>query len=367
MPLSFELWTQRQFSIAVHPLIAQNAIHQVKLRITVLCQAILMNFLSKFYYFVKLLSGSIGFHTSKIYQLSGLCKSQAALFHFIGRVLSKLELLQKGNDMIENYILLTGGHTGLGLGVTKKLLKPENKIGLIVRNESRKQSTLREFNDFPQELVDNIDFFFADLSDQAQVKAVAKEIKDKWPRIDHLFNNAAVLGAGRKSSKQGNEIHFEVNTLAPYLLTTELKPLLQNSANARVVTTVTAGMHRRKLQTGLILNDGRGMNLYAQSKQAVMLLMNDLAESWNGVKFSAVDPGPNKTKMTTSEAPGLIKYLARFFFNDPEVGSQRIYNAGFDDRFNTANGVYITGDKIVAVKHGMTAQDKKTLLAGIKD
>ena len=93
MPLPFELRTQCQFSIAIHPLIAQHAIHQVKLRIAVLCQAITMNFLSEFYYFVKLLSGSFCFHTSKIYQLSGLCKSQTALFHFVGRVLSKLELV----------------------------------------------------------------------------------------------------------------------------------------------------------------------------------------------------------------------------------------------------------------------------------
>ena len=266
---------------------------------------------------------------------------------------------------MEQYILLTGGHTGLGLGVTKKLLKPENKIGLIVRNESRKQSTLSELNGFSQELVDNIDFFYADLSDQAQVKTVAQEVKNKWPRVDRLFNNAAILGSGRKQSKQRNELHFEVNALAPYLLTTELKQLLFNSVDARVITTVTAGMHNRKLQTEKILDDGRGMTLYAQSKQAAMLLMNDLAKSWNGVKFSAVDPGPNKTKMTTSEAPGIIKYLARFFFNDPEVGSQRIYNAGFDDRFIAENGIYITGDKVVAVKHGMTEQDKKALLAGI--
>ena len=82
VPLPFELRTQGQFSIAAYPLVAQDAIHQVKLCITVFCQTILMNCLSKFYYFVKLLSGSFGFHTSKIYQLSDLCKAQIALFNW---------------------------------------------------------------------------------------------------------------------------------------------------------------------------------------------------------------------------------------------------------------------------------------------
>lgn len=37
----------------------------------------------------------------------------------------------------------------------------------------------------------------------------------------------------------------------------------------------------------------------------------------------------------------------------------------FDARFSTKNRFYITGDKVVAVKHGMTAQEKQALLAGI--
>ncbi len=269
--------------------------------------------------------------------------------------------------MIEKYILLTGGHTGLGLGVTKKLLKPENKIGLIIRNESRKKASLSELNGFPQELIDHIDFFYADLSDQVQVRAVAQDIRDKWPRVDRLFNNAAVLVSGRKNSKQGNELHLEVNALAPYLLTTELKPLLLNSADAVVITTVTDGMHRRKLRTDQILNHDYkwSMILYAQSKQAAMLLMNDLAKSWQGVRFLAVNPGQNKTKMTTVDSPGILKYLARLFFSEPEVGSQRIYNAAFDERFTAENGVYIAGDKVVAVKYGLSVQDKEALLAGI--
>ena len=159
--------------------------------------------------------------------------------------------------MTNQYILLTGGHTGLGLGVTKKLLVPGNKIGLIIRSENRKNQTIGDLADAPQELVDDIDFFYADLSDQAQVKKVAADIRDKWPRIDRLFNNAAVVGGpekGRNFSKQGNEWHYEINTLAPYILTTELKPLLDQSGDAKVITTVTDGMQNRKLNTDMLLN-----------------------------------------------------------------------------------------------------------------
>ena len=274
--------------------------------------------------------------------------------------------------MTDMFILLTGGHTGLGLGVTKKLLQPGNKIGLIIRSEKRKDQTISEFADFPKDIVDDIDFFYADLSDQAQVKAVAAEIRDNWPRIDRLFNNAAVVGGpdkGRNTSKQGNEWHYEINTLAPYILTTELKPLLEKSEDAKVITTVTDGMQNRQLDTDLMLNSdsSRTMMLYMHSKQAVMFLMNDLANQWNGVEFLAVNPGPNKTKMTQGgNTPWIIRKVLSLFFNDPSVGSQLIYNAGFDSQFAKSNKVYLTKNKIVPVSTSMSADEKAKLLAGIK-
>ena len=56
-----------------------------------------------------------------------------------------------------NYII-TGGGSGMGLELTKKLLKEGHHIGLIVRNEQRKDETIDELG------TDKLDFFFADLS-----------------------------------------------------------------------------------------------------------------------------------------------------------------------------------------------------------
>ena len=271
---------------------------------------------------------------------------------------------------MNQYILLTGGHSGLGLGVTKKLLVSGNKLGLIIRNASRKQDFLSELSDISEELLNNIDFFFADLSDQEQVRSIAQQIREKWPQIDRLFNNAAVVGSGNRLSKQGNEIHLEINTLAPWILTQELKSLLLNSPDAKVIITVTGGMAKRKLDTHPLLNPDSSstMSTYMQSKQAIMLLMNDLStdSNWQSVKFLSVDPGPNKTKMTQSgETPWIIRNVLSRFFNDPEIGTQRIYNAGFDERFSDANAVYITNDKIVPIQHKLSPDDKRRLLATV--
>ena len=109
-------------------------------------------------------------------------------------------------------ILITGGHTGIGLELTKKLLIGKHKIGLILRNRERKNSLSKNIN------TENIDFFFADLSDQKSIVDIADEIIKKWNNVDIIFNNAGVLLDSIYLSKQENEMHFEVNTLAPLIL-----------------------------------------------------------------------------------------------------------------------------------------------------
>ena len=74
-----------------------------------------------------------------------------------------------------------------------------------------------------------------DLSDHRSIRAAAAELLDKYPQIDALFNNAGVLLGDHTTSPQGNEMHFEVNTLAPYQLMRLLRPALQAAGNSVVV------------------------------------------------------------------------------------------------------------------------------------
>lgn len=134
-------------------------------------------------------------------------------------------------------ILITGGHSGIGLELTKILLNEGHHIGLIMRNEKRRDEVLQEFQNGAA-----IDFFFADLSNQRDIQKVIGVIKAAWTHIDILFNNAGVLLKGHNLSEQGNEMHYEVNTLAPYLLAVGLKELLLQSQNPTVLNTSTTGL-----------------------------------------------------------------------------------------------------------------------------
>ena len=129
----------------------------------------------------------------------------------------------------------------MGLELTKMLYDEGHKIGLIVRNEKRKNDAIKELGDSPR-----IDFFFADLSKRQDIIRVSENIKSNWKKIDIVFNNAGVLLDKLYFSDDGNELQLEINAISPYLLTKELLPLLEKSQNPLIVNTATAGLQNKK-------------------------------------------------------------------------------------------------------------------------
>lgn len=259
-------------------------------------------------------------------------------------------------------ILLTGGHSGIGLELSKTLIKEGHKLGLILRNERKKDQAIKDLG------TSNIDFFFADLSKQEDIQNVAAEIATKWEKVDILFNNAGVLLENASYSAQGNEMHLEVNAIAPYTLTQRLKPILDKAENPTVVNTVTGGLENRKL--GKIEELKRPQKFvklfgsYMQSKAALLLMMNYLAKEWPQVRIVNVDPGPNKTHMTAAGGmPTWLKFVRNLMFPGPEVGGRKLYNATFNEEFKEKSGIYISWNSIHPVKNEISQQEIEQILA----
>ena len=55
---------------------------------------------------------------------------------------------------------------------------------------------------------------------QAQVRRLAAEALERYPRIDVLVNNAGAMFAQRRLTDDGVELTWALNHLAPFLLTT---------------------------------------------------------------------------------------------------------------------------------------------------
>jgi len=65
------------------------------------------------------------------------------------------------------------------------------------------------------------------------VRAAAQTLLDRYPRIDVLANNAGGIVPRRVLTQDGNELTFQVNHLAGFLLTNLLLDRLRASAQGR--------------------------------------------------------------------------------------------------------------------------------------
>ncbi len=76
----------------------------------------------------------------------------------------------------------------------------------------------------------------ADFASLRQVRAMAERILAAHPAIDLLVNNAGLIMTHRVTTEDGFETTWQVNHLAPFLLTNLLLPALKAAAPSRIVT-----------------------------------------------------------------------------------------------------------------------------------
>ena len=135
-------------------------------------------------------------------------------------------------------ILLTGGHSGMGLELTKILLGRGHEVGLIVRSEKRKNDALKELGDSPK-----LTFFLADLSKREDLKEVAQSVGSAWRKIDVLFNNAGygLYGAVETISIEEAKRQFDVNIFGLARVTKEVIPLMREQKSGTIINTSSMG------------------------------------------------------------------------------------------------------------------------------
>ena len=141
----------------------------------------------------------------------------------------------------------------------------------------------------------------ADFADLRQVAEMANAIAEVYPRLDVLVNNAGTAGTSHRTiTKDGNEQTFQVNYLAPYLLTRLLEDSLSKSPISRVVN-VSSSLHRGGRINWNDLNWKRRYNrgaAYAQSKLALTMFTAALTELQPKIREAvSVHPGIIATGM----------------------------------------------------------------------
>ena len=228
-------------------------------------------------------------------------------------------------SMTDKTVLVTGGTGGIGKATAVGLAGLGARVGITGRDQARGEAAaadIRAASGNPA-----VELFIADLSSQAEVRRLAGEVLDAYPRLDVLINNLGGFWAHRHETVDGLEHTFAVNHLAPFLLTNLLLDRLTASAPARVVT-VSSDAHA----TGRIDFDDlqgsaaySGQRAYAASKLANIMFTYELARRLDGTGVTAtvLHPGVVRTNFGAEDQAGIkaLLPLVRPFLKTPAAGA----------------------------------------------
>lgn len=237
---------------------------------------------------------------------------------------------------MQKTILITGATDGIGLVTAKMLAQQGHNLLLHGRNPAK----LAEAEKAVAAVASGgqIEGYIADLSRLTAAEALASAITEKHDRIDVLINNAGIFKTSDPITADGMDVRFVVNTLATYLLTQRLLPLL--GTDGRVVNLSSAAqapVNTDALAGRVKLSDD--MAAYAQSKLALTIWSRvmGLEHKASGPMIVAVNPGSLLASKMVKEGFGVAG-------NDLSIGADILCRAALADQFADAFGQYFDND-----------------------
>jgi len=226
---------------------------------------------------------------------------------------------------MDRTIVITGASDGVGAAAAERLHRSGEHVVVVGRSPQKTAAVAGRLG---------VDHFVADFAELSQVRDLAQQLLDRYPRIDVLANNAGgIMGAQRAVTVDGHEKTFQVNHLAPFLLTTLLlNRLIESSAS--VINTSSVG---NRLFGNIDITDldhereYKAQRAYGDAKLANILFTKELHRRYHGsgISTAAFHPGPVATNFGADSGDGMLKFvyhtpLKNLALIGPEQGSDQL-------------------------------------------
>ena len=185
-------------------------------------------------------------------------------------------------------VLVTGASDGIGAETARVLAAKGATVHVTGRSAEKLRPVAEAVGTKP---------LVADFSRLDDVRRLADQVAERVGTLDLLMNNAGGTFAPKKTTHDGHEPNFQINHLAPFLLTNLLRDKLAAAGSSLVVNTSSIG----NLMGKVVLDDldyehRRAIEFpaYGTGKLMNIVFTRGIAQRWSadGVASAAVHPGP---------------------------------------------------------------------------
>lgn len=173
--------------------------------------------------------------------------------------------------------VVTGGNSGIGLGVAKAYAREGAQVAITGRNEKTLQAAAKEIGDETLAIQ-------SDPGKVTDIEAAMKKIKERFGRIDAMFVNAGVakLVPFEEVTEEIFDETVNINMKGVFFTVQKAIPLM--SKRSAIVLNASINAH-----LGMA-----GTTVYGATKAAVTNLAKTLSRDLleKGIRVNAISPGP---------------------------------------------------------------------------
>ena len=219
-------------------------------------------------------------------------------------------------------IFITGSTDGIGQAAAKLLAEQGHKVTLHARNQERAAQA--------QKAIPGADgVLIGDISTIAGSKELAERANKAGPWDTVVHNAGLGPSNSERTTADGFQSTFAVNSLAPYILTSLME-------KPKRLLYVSSGLHQGGDDS---LKDVTwterpfaAFQAYNDSKLHNVMLANAVSRRWPDVQSCSLDPGWVQTKLGGGGAPGTV---------DPPAKAIAAFASGQNVPADSKSGVYL--------------------------
>lgn len=270
-------------------------------------------------------------------------------------------------------ILITGSTDGIGKHLAKKLAKEGHEVIIHGRNPQKLEKAYEEVNSYSKEK--SVRAYKADLQNMDDIYSLVAKLKTDFEKIDVVINNAGVFaGSSKTSTKEGVELTFMLSVLVPYILSLELKDLLEKSANGRIINTSSFMHHfakvgnldfgfEKKYTPSLAYNNSKLYTIWITRYLAKLLRNNE-----SNIVVNSYHPGLISTNLGNDTSDEKVKNslfgkIMKKLSKNLDEGIETGYYLAISDEVSHINGKYFDEKKVkYTSEKGYTLEKEQRLV-----
>jgi NADP-dependent 3-hydroxy acid dehydrogenase YdfG len=219
---------------------------------------------------------------------------------------------------IENKVIaITGASSGIGEATAKLLARNGAKVLLGARRTEKLEKIVEEIHASGG----TAEFKAVDVTDREDVKAFIGFAKDKFDRVDVIFNNAGVMPLSPMNALKVEEWDNMINVNIQGVLNGIAAglPIMEAQGGGQIINTASIGAHVVAPTSAV----------YSATKYAVWAISEGLRQESKTIRVTIISPGVVETELgfdiTDEPAKGFLKELRKDALNPNTIASAVLY------------------------------------------